>query len=130
MSGPDRRHLARGKELFGFGVFVNLCAVVSLNGSAVNVTSVNTWCRAFGKPTFYPPDSLFPIAWTTLHVMIAITGWRVWRLAPVDLTLPSSPCSSGGISAGSSCSSCSNGSTWRWRRSLPDSARTSMSAVG
>ena len=31
------------------------------------------------KPDFTPPSEVFPIAWTTLYVLIAIAGWRVWR---------------------------------------------------
>jgi translocator protein len=34
------------------------------------------------KPWFNPPDWLFGPAWTFLYILIAIAGWRVWRIAP------------------------------------------------
>ncbi len=31
------------------------------------------------KPTWTPPNRVFPVAWTILYIMIAIAGWLVWR---------------------------------------------------
>jgi tryptophan-rich sensory protein len=39
------------------------------------------WYRGLRKPTWNPPDWLFPIAWAALYLMIAIAGWLVWRAA-------------------------------------------------
>lgn len=86
MTGPERRHLGRGRDLLGLGVFVALCAAVSVIGGAVTATSVNTWYQALEKPAFNPPDWVFPVVWTALYIMIAIAGWRVWRRAPLDVT--------------------------------------------
>ena len=86
MSVPHNRHLTRGRDLLGLGVFVALCAAVSVIGGAVTATSVTTWYQALEKPAFNPPDWLFPIVWTTLFAMIAVAGWRVWRRAPIAAT--------------------------------------------
>ena len=37
------------------------------------------WYESLEKPPFNPPDLAFPIAWTTLYTLIAISGFRVWR---------------------------------------------------
>lgn len=37
------------------------------------------WYRALKKPSWTPPDWLFPIAWTVLYAMIGVAGWLVWR---------------------------------------------------
>jgi translocator protein len=39
------------------------------------------WYRDLAKPSWNPPDWLFPIAWAALYLMIAIAGWLVWRKA-------------------------------------------------
>src|ERR1700756_5766930 len=40
------------------------------------------WYRDLRKPSFTPPDKVFPVAWTTLYALIAWSGWRVWSAAP------------------------------------------------
>lgn len=37
------------------------------------------WYWRLEKPSFNPPDLVFPIVWTFLYTLIAISGWRVWR---------------------------------------------------
>lgn len=39
------------------------------------------------KPFFNPPDAVFAPVWTVLYVMIAITGWRIWRAAPKSIAM-------------------------------------------
>ena len=40
------------------------------------------WYRDLRKPSFTPPDEVFPAAWTVLYALIAWSGWRVWSAAP------------------------------------------------
>lgn len=40
------------------------------------------WYRDLRKPSFTPPDKVFPVAWTTLYALIAYSGWRVWSASP------------------------------------------------
>ena len=42
------------------------------------LTLPGAWYEALQKPSFNPPNWLFGPAWTTLYVLIAIAGWRVW----------------------------------------------------
>jgi benzodiazapine receptor len=37
------------------------------------------WYETLNKPSFTPPNWLFPVAWTVLYIMIAAAGWLVWR---------------------------------------------------
>jgi translocator protein len=40
------------------------------------------WYRQLEKPSFTPPDQVFPVVWTSLYALIAWSGWRVWCAAP------------------------------------------------
>ncbi|MCQ8782868.1 TspO/MBR family protein [Mangrovibrevibacter kandeliae] len=40
-----------------------------------------SWYAGLAKPFFTPPNWLFAPAWTILYVLVAIAGWRVWRVA-------------------------------------------------
>ena len=43
------------------------------------VTTPDEWYDNLAKPAFNPPGWVFGPVWTTLYVMIAIAGWRIWR---------------------------------------------------
>jgi tryptophan-rich sensory protein len=67
------------RDILGLVAFLAICLMVSGLGGAVTATSVGTWYQALEKPVFNPPDWVFAPVWTTLYVLIAIAGWRVWR---------------------------------------------------
>jgi tryptophan-rich sensory protein len=49
--------------------------------------SPGAWYESLVRPSWTPPNWLFPIAWTILYAMIAIAGWRVWEAEGFGLTL-------------------------------------------
>lgn len=62
--------------------FISLFIFFGLVGAAA-VTGARympgEWYQSLAKPSWTPPDWLFPIAWTVLYFMIAIAGWLVWQ---------------------------------------------------
>lgn len=46
------------------------------------VTAPGEWYVRLAKPAFNPPPWVFGPAWTTLYILIAVAGWRVWRCEP------------------------------------------------
>ncbi len=64
--------------LFGFGAAV---AAVALFGSRFSPANPDTrdWYRQLAKPSFNPPNAVFPIVWPVLYVLMTIAGWRTWR---------------------------------------------------
>lgn len=80
MSGMERpAPNSSFRDLLALGVFVLLCLGVSALGGWVTSGSVDTWYQTLQKPFFNPPDWLFAPVWTLLYLMIALSGWRVWR---------------------------------------------------
>ena len=47
-------------------------------GAWATAKSVQTWYPTLNKPSFNPPNSLFPIVWTSLYVLIGIAAYLVW----------------------------------------------------
>lgn len=37
------------------------------------------WYEKLEKPSWDPPEYVFPIVWTTLYALIAVSGWRTWQ---------------------------------------------------
>ena len=81
MSERATKYPRRSRDVLDLVAFLVLCLAVSGIGAAVTATSVGTWYQALHKPTFNPPDWLFAPVWTTLYILMAIAGWRVWRQA-------------------------------------------------
>ena len=68
----------RRRSAIGLGTFTALTAGAATLASRVT-DPTQRWYRRLEKPPFQPPPVAFPIAWTPLYALIALSGWRVWR---------------------------------------------------
>lgn len=66
------------------GAFFALVIAAASTGA---MFSPGAWYESLVRPSWTPPNWLFPIAWTILYAMIAIAGWRVWEAEGFGLTL-------------------------------------------
>ncbi|MDQ2801589.1 MAG: tryptophan-rich sensory protein [Pseudomonadota bacterium] len=41
------------------------------------------WYERLNKPSWRPPNWLFAPVWTLLYLMIAVSGWLIWRKAGI-----------------------------------------------
>ena len=76
MSNPRTGSLL---ALAGFGLAT---AGAAWYGARYSRGNRDGWYRDLRKPSFTPPDKVFPVAWNTLYALIAYSGWRVWSAAP------------------------------------------------
>jgi tryptophan-rich sensory protein len=66
--------------------FLPFLIVVLGGGITIGVlTAPAEWYAALNKPPFNPPGWVFGPVWTVLYVMIAVVGWRLWRLGNAGL---------------------------------------------
>lgn len=56
--------------------FFALCFCAALSGAFFRP---GDWYEHLSKPSWRPPNWLFPPAWSVLYVCIAVAGWLVWR---------------------------------------------------
>lgn len=66
-------------DICGLALFLAICLGIGALGSWVTAGSVGSWYPTLNKPSFNPPNWIFAPVWTTLYVLMAIAGWRVWR---------------------------------------------------
>ena len=64
--------------LVGFGSAVAGAAWFSSRYNPRDLRS-RFWYSRLDKPSFNPPDAVFPIVWTLLYTLIAVSGWRIWQ---------------------------------------------------
>lgn len=55
-------------------VFFALVGMAAVTGARF---MPGAWYEGLAKPSWTPPNWLFPIAWTVLYIMIAVAGWLV-----------------------------------------------------
>jgi benzodiazapine receptor len=67
------------------GIFL----LVVVGGSFVIGTqsTPGPWYEGLDKPPFNPPSWIFGPVWTTLYVLIAIAGWRIWMINAGSLAM-------------------------------------------
>jgi benzodiazapine receptor len=74
-----RLALSHGRDIAGLAGFIVVCLAVGALGSIATSANVETWYPTLAKPSFNPPAWVFAPVWTTLYLMIAVSGWMVWR---------------------------------------------------
>jgi tryptophan-rich sensory protein len=55
-----------------------ICFAVSAIGDLLTRANL-AWYATLERPGFTPPNSVFPVVWTVLYAMMAISAWLVWR---------------------------------------------------
>lgn len=65
------------KNLTALALFI---ALVLGGGLTIGyLTAPGEWYAQLNKPPFNPPNWIFGPVWTTIYVLIAIAGWRIWQ---------------------------------------------------
>ncbi len=54
--------------------------IVMCAASTGAIFSPGDWYERLDKPSWTPPNWVFPVVWTILYIMIAIAGWLVWKV--------------------------------------------------
>jgi tryptophan-rich sensory protein len=70
------------RSVFRFLVCLGLCLAIGFVGSRFTITEIPTWYAGLNKPSWTPPPAVFPIVWTALYILMAISLWRLWDRTP------------------------------------------------
>jgi tryptophan-rich sensory protein len=60
-------------------IALGVVVAASFVGSALTTPSIPTWYAGLNKPWFNPPNWVFPVAWTSLFLLMAFSFWRILR---------------------------------------------------
>ena len=61
-------------DFYLFGIFLLACCAAGATGA---VFQPGRWYETLNKPSWTPPDLVFPLAWTTIYLLISFAGARV-----------------------------------------------------
>lgn len=65
-------------SIVALGVFLVLNFAAAASGA---VFRPGAWYEGLAKPAWTPPNRAFPVIWTALYLMNAVSGWLVWQAA-------------------------------------------------
>lgn len=71
--------MTSGRDIGALAAFVILVFAVAWVASAVTLPAIPGWYAGLSKPPFTPPNQVFGPVWGILYLMIALSGWLVWR---------------------------------------------------
>jgi translocator protein len=67
-----------------FFTYLVACGAAAATGA---MFGPGEWYRSLAKPSWTPPDWLFPVAWTTLYLCMSLSAMRVALLPGTGLAL-------------------------------------------
>jgi len=70
----------RLKSITRLSLCLLLCLGVGVLEGLVTRPEIPTWYASLAKPSWTPPPLAFPIAWTLLYSLMAVSFWRLWDL--------------------------------------------------
>ncbi len=68
------------KSITRLSLSLLLCLGVGILEGLVTRPEIPTWYAGLAKPSWTPPPLAFPIAWTLLYALMAVSFWRLWDL--------------------------------------------------
>jgi tryptophan-rich sensory protein len=66
--------------------FLLLCFAVAGAGGYVTSTSVSSWYPTLNKPSWTPSGRTIGLVWNVLFLLMAISGWLVWKQSGLTST--------------------------------------------
>lgn len=67
---------------FSIFIFILICLAVEIIASYWTNQTVSTWYPGLKKTPWNPPGWVFGPVWTILYMMIAISGWLIYKAEP------------------------------------------------
>ena len=70
----------KSKSIGRLALCLLLCLSVGTLEGLVTRPEIPAWYAGLAKPSWTPAPLVFPIAWTVLYILMAVSLWRLWDL--------------------------------------------------
>jgi tryptophan-rich sensory protein len=58
-----------------------LCLGIAMANGSVTYPEIPTWYASLTKPSWTPPNWVFPLVWSALYAMMGVSLWLLWDRA-------------------------------------------------
>mgnify|MGYP000076310995 CR=1 FL=1 len=66
-------------------VTVATVAALCVAALGATITDLGPWYQGLEKPSWNPPDVVFPVGWTIIYALITVAGINAWRAARTSI---------------------------------------------
>lgn len=70
------------KQVIGLIAWIFVCSLAGIFGAQFEP---GTWYDLLQKPSWTPPNWIFPVVWPILYIMMGISAWLLWKMKEVAL---------------------------------------------
>ncbi|MGD8749188.1 MAG: tryptophan-rich sensory protein [Balneolaceae bacterium] len=70
------------KKVSGLIGWIFLCSLAGIFGAQFEPGG---WYQMLAKPSWTPPNWVFPVVWPILYVLMGISAWLVWKMKNTSL---------------------------------------------
>jgi benzodiazapine receptor len=67
------------KKLLGMFIWILAFQLIGYFLGHITQANIDTWYGALDKSNLTPPAIVFPVVWSILYAMIALSGWSLWQ---------------------------------------------------
>lgn len=67
------------KKLIGMVAWILAFQLIGYFLGTITHVNITTWYQTLHKSSLTPPAIVFPIVWSILYAMIAVSGWFLWH---------------------------------------------------
>lgn len=67
------------KDLFSLAIFIIIILGAGMFIGAITAINIPTWFMHLNSPFFAPPNWVFAPVWSILYIMVAVSGWLIYK---------------------------------------------------
>jgi tryptophan-rich sensory protein len=74
--------MTKSKKIIGLIGWIVICSLAGIFGAQFEP---GTWYESLQKPSWTPPNWVFPVIWPILYIMMGISAWLMWKMKEVSI---------------------------------------------